>query len=374
MSKKVFLILISIVFFSCKKETKYHDGKKPTKLKWSFRTDYEYVDHNSNDEYNDDYDDYDHDYDITSTPSGNHNTIFVGAKDGMLYALEKETGKIRWKFKTEGEITAQAKTYANNVYFGSDDSFFYCLDVRTGKLQWKLKTRGGIDTAAIFKDNIVFINSFYLYALDAHSGQIMWRCKTGQTPTDITMNEKTIFVKDDFSFLHAINIENGEKKWEYPKTKLGVNLNNYASPLANEKDVFFTLGEDKFISYNIKTKKKNWEFKPKKNKIDVPPILTEELIIIADYDTLYALNINNGKTKWSYNKFENFNIDNLTQINDNVIIVQTLSKYILALEIITGKVLWEFEVDDNRHKFNEKLNFSENLILLSSGDKLFVYE
>ena len=48
-----------------------------------------------------------------SQPSLSGNAVFVGGQNLFLYALDKETGCVRWRTKTDGEIIS-----APAVYFG----------------------------------------------------------------------------------------------------------------------------------------------------------------------------------------------------------------------------------------------------------------
>jgi outer membrane protein assembly factor BamB len=47
--------------------------------------------------------------------------------DGNLYCLEYRTGRLRWKFGTEGAITGTPLVYDDVVYIGSTDHQVYAL-------------------------------------------------------------------------------------------------------------------------------------------------------------------------------------------------------------------------------------------------------
>jgi outer membrane protein assembly factor BamB len=46
-----------------------------------------------------------------------------------LYSLEYRTGRLQWKFKTEGPITGGIATGDELIYFGSTDHRLYALSV-----------------------------------------------------------------------------------------------------------------------------------------------------------------------------------------------------------------------------------------------------
>ena len=58
-----------------------------------------------------------------SQPSLSGNAVFVGGQNLFLYALDKETGCVRWRTKTDGEIRS-----APAVYFGESGEFIFVGD------------------------------------------------------------------------------------------------------------------------------------------------------------------------------------------------------------------------------------------------------
>src|SRR5881392_2555015 len=98
------------------------------------------------------------------TPAIDHGMVYVGSYDGKFYALDAQSGAVKWKFATEGERRFEAKgihgwqpksqTFADAfdvflsspavadgaVYFGSGDGNLYSLDANSGALRWKFRT------------------------------------------------------------------------------------------------------------------------------------------------------------------------------------------------------------------------------------------
>lgn len=65
--------------------------------------------------------------------------VYFGSYDNNLYALEKHSGKLSWKFKTNGFVHSNPTVYKDFVIFGSWDCNLYCLN-KMGKLLWKFQT------------------------------------------------------------------------------------------------------------------------------------------------------------------------------------------------------------------------------------------
>lgn len=83
-----------------------------------------------------------------SQPTVAGHSVFVGSHDGTVYALDRDTGCVRWQYRASAEVRtpivitnwsiddADAKPRA---YFGDILARAYALDARTGELLWVTK-------------------------------------------------------------------------------------------------------------------------------------------------------------------------------------------------------------------------------------------
>ena len=73
------------------------------------------------------------------------NTLFTASQLGTVYALNRQTGCIRWTFQADAEIRSALvieRDSINNLsrlYFSDFNAFVYALDLTTKKLLWKVK-------------------------------------------------------------------------------------------------------------------------------------------------------------------------------------------------------------------------------------------
>jgi outer membrane protein assembly factor BamB len=85
---------------------------------------------------------------VTSSPVIDAERVYVGSKDGYVYAFARATGRRIWRFKTEGPVDAPPTVVGSRVVVGSSDGYLYALDAATGKLGWRYETDGKILGAA----------------------------------------------------------------------------------------------------------------------------------------------------------------------------------------------------------------------------------
>jgi outer membrane protein assembly factor BamB len=85
-------------------------------------------------------------------------TIYFGSGDGNFYALDVESGYMRWVFKSGAEINSIPYADKEQVYFGSKDGKLYALSRETGQEIWTFPVRSQINSQVQrYGDYIVFV-------------------------------------------------------------------------------------------------------------------------------------------------------------------------------------------------------------------------
>lgn len=185
---------------------------------------------------------------ITSPAIGSDGTVFVASMDGKVYALEppEEAGqpvKVRWSFSSGarddkgGFENAPALDNDGVLYIGGNDGIFYALDAETGKVRWTFDgvARAGYTTFAIFSsaaigpDRTVYFGgkNGYLYAIREERGffrtgpAIVWRYRLGPgiQSSPLLGADGIIYIGDERGTLHAVKPpDSGESAtalWKY---------------------------------------------------------------------------------------------------------------------------------------------------------------
>ena len=86
--------------------------------------------------------------------------LFVGSRNGVMYALDKETGCLAWAFEADAGtrstpvVVRAASGGGATVYFGDAHAQVYALDAATGALRWKVKVEDHPD--AMITGGVVF--------------------------------------------------------------------------------------------------------------------------------------------------------------------------------------------------------------------------
>ncbi len=116
---------------------------------------------------------------ISSPAIGQDGTIYIGCLNGVLYALDAESGTDRWTFKTDGYFVIGSPSVDGNgvIYVGDSDGVLYAISP-DGKELWRWASNNSIESAPVVApDGTLYFTSTdsTLYALKNPTAVRNWR-------------------------------------------------------------------------------------------------------------------------------------------------------------------------------------------------------
>jgi len=112
---------------------------------------------------------------IQAAPVAADGMIYFGTRDAFFYALNANTGAMEWKFDAESSwIMAAANLKDNAIFFSTSDSYsFIAVNRQTGKELFRFKSSGYIYNTAAIVNNTAYFGDFtgQLFALDIRTGK-----------------------------------------------------------------------------------------------------------------------------------------------------------------------------------------------------------
>jgi outer membrane protein assembly factor BamB len=162
---------------------------------------------------------------ISGAPAAIATHLLLGTADNILYALNPADGQTLWTYEAKTSILENAlpDQVNNQVYFAAHDSIFHCLNLKTGKQKWHLFTFGIITSPPALLNNKIYIGTAegYVYCLDAtKSAKILWRKKLPMPvsgPLSLSAHGLFVPVSDpsvNKGALCALSLS-GELKWTF---------------------------------------------------------------------------------------------------------------------------------------------------------------
>ena len=115
----------------------------------------------------------DYDY-VQSSPNVAEGIVYAGSRDGNLYALAADTGRIIWTLATGDKIRATPTIDQGTVYIGSWDKLLYAVDAQTGQIRWASPVGGQVQSTAVVANGLVYSASrkASVVALDTQTGEL----------------------------------------------------------------------------------------------------------------------------------------------------------------------------------------------------------
>lgn len=166
---------------------------------------------------------------LSATPAVYENAIFAGGEDGNVYAVNEDRAPL-WPlyhsaFATEGPILAGLKVDAFGVYVASLDSKLYCIDRDSGRLKWKFYAGHPLDKAPQVTADTVYqaISHVGLAAIDKNGADPI------RSPRWIVKDAQRFLAEDSqYAYLRGPN----NSIWGVDKTNGQIKLRSTRNDLA----------------------------------------------------------------------------------------------------------------------------------------------
>jgi outer membrane protein assembly factor BamB len=192
-------------------------------------------------------------------PFARGSVLYIFEEDSAdLYALNVPDGSLRWKLHTAAEFTRFTPlTAGTTVFMGTNDGTVYALDGDTGTVRWQQSVPGaGIDSA-FAAGGALYVNTGpragstaalpTLYAFSADSGSLRWQASNfsatlaqdavyGFLTARRTVNG---FNSDRVAGLGALDVTDGKPRWSYLLQTLGEFAVSASAPVLLDRSLYF---------------------------------------------------------------------------------------------------------------------------------------
>jgi outer membrane protein assembly factor BamB len=239
-------------------------------------------------------------YPIEGTAAIADGTVFVGALDEHLYALDLATGKEKWKYKG-GYFKAHVSYHDGAVYVGDLDGIFHCVDARKGAKRWTFKTDGEIQSGANFSGEHVLFGSGdeHIYCLDKEGKQV-WKFQVPGGPvmgTPAIVKNRTFAAGCD-SNLTVLDLAKGKS---LGSVDLGGQVGATVAIAGDRLFVGTMSNEVLAVDWNKKEPALAWRFEPeKKQPFYSSAAVTDKYVVIGGRDKNVWCLDHKGQGQWKF--------------------------------------------------------------------------
>jgi outer membrane protein assembly factor BamB len=274
------------------------------------------------------------------------NTVYIGAGDGHLVALDFASGKLRWKYAT-GTLLGESSPAVSGtaVYIGDMDGVVHAVKTADGARVWTFKTTGEIKASPIVVRDMVLIGSYdtHLYALDARTGALRWKLETkGPVHATLALLGDLVFVAGCDSIFRAIRVTSGTQAYE-------IDAGAYvgASPVVDGDRAYFGTYENEVLALDLRARRVLWRYSDPTRQFPFvsSAALSQGRIVLGGRDKhVHSIDIATGKAAWTF--ATRARVESSPVIAGGRVYVGSFDGRLYVLDERTGQKTWEFDAGD----------------------------
>jgi outer membrane protein assembly factor BamB len=280
---------------------------------------------------------------VRSSPALSHDegTLYIGANNGNVYAVNAETGLVNWEFNTGGPVRSSPTVAGDGtVYVGSNNGTLYALDPENGSKKWEIATGGAIwSSPAVGEDGSIFVSSndgkLYartalgiekwttelgggflsspvigvggmvhlgseeglFFAVSPDNGNVIWEFNAGWTVYGAAAigPDGTVYATSNDGQVFALDSTNGGQKWS---RNLGTSL--YSSPALGEDRLYFGGRNGIFYALALADGAELWTKSTEGPILSSPTLGSDNVIYFGGYDRKVHAVDTEGNSVWSH--------------------------------------------------------------------------
>jgi eukaryotic-like serine/threonine-protein kinase len=258
--------------------------------------------------------------------------VFIGSCVGTFFALDRQTGKVRWSYDI-GQDGNQSSFHGNplvvndEIITGTDGSgigHVYAFEMATGKVRWKYPiTKGvpnstGLPTDILRLGNNIFGVTFgdELISLNAQTGKVNWTFPSGYSakksmwPESPALGVDRVFFGGMDGAVYALTAQSGQVIW---KRDLGARVSTNLTVAGNE--LYAGTTNDYIFRLNTKTGEIISQMKLETTPVGWPTLAGDSLLVYLNpnggaggAETLLSLDLALKQIRWHQEASSNWSL------------------------------------------------------------------
>jgi len=232
--------------------------------------------------------------------------IGTDGKIGHVYAFDRSTGAVRWKYRVnDWGVVSDVLRLKNSVYAVTLGDELVCLNLADGKVNWTFRSSYSnqaqnfhwTSTPALLNDYIYFGGlDGIVYALDANSGKQIWKRDLGaRVTTSVAAYEHDLYVGTSKRHIYRLNSGSGDVLSDFVTDSEP----RWSLILVDDSLVVF-LGDEVLASIDLSLKKVRWFAEASREWTSARPYLWHGAVLAGNRRELVAFRSSDGARQWSH--------------------------------------------------------------------------
>lgn len=281
-------------------------------------------------------------------------SIYMLDDDGIVTALDKATGHVRWTHKLGGLAAASPAVGDGNVYAvalnglgGSPTGRVAAYGPRTGHVIWARDLPSRAESSPLLHNGTLYFGSEdgTVYALDAKNGRTRWKYQaSGAVKGGPALANGILYFGDYSGHVHAVSAHDGHEIWSVGTNGARFGFGSgefYSTPAVAFGRVYLGNTDGRVYSFAAHSGKLAWATGTGAYVYSSAAVANVRglgpTVFIGSYDgNFYAFDAQSGAQRWSY--AAGGKISGSPTIVGNVVYFSNLAaKTTIGLDVRTGR-------------------------------------
>ena len=281
---------------------------------------------------------------IEFPPSIVDGKLYFCTQHGYVYSLRSKDKHVRWRYHLKGALFASTPTVdARSVYVTTFAGKLIVLNARTGKVRWMVGGLGATESSPLVWKGRVFFGSQdgHVYAVSIKHHRIVWRYQTGGAVKGAPAQLNGRIVVGSYSGAVYCLSWGGHLYWRRSTGGiLGSSEPFYATAALAYDTVYIGSIGGHIYALDLGNGGTRWSYSTG-GYVYSSPAVWHNLVFEGGYDdNFYALSAVTGRLVWRF--YARGPISGSPTVLDGIVYVSSLRGHTWGLDVRTGRVVWQF--------------------------------
>ena len=283
-----------------------------------------------------------------SSPVVVEGTVYAVSGDGIVHAIELESGHERWNVSLGAEASASPLVAGGQLIAADGQGTIHALNLPDGSAGWTFHADGPISgSPAVIGDRIVAAaQSGTVYALDPATGTVVWQASVGGEVTrSVAGGDGSIYLGLGADLV-AVSASDGSILW---RSTIGGG-GSVGTPTLAGGSVYASTGLDSdtdadhgVACVDAKTGKLGWRYtSDTKAQVYTPAVAGGRAYIVGHDHRIVSLDAASGKVGWSVERSSE--LEALPAVVGNAVYIVGNDGPVEAIDATTGTSIWSVPI------------------------------
>ena len=264
-----------------------------------------------------------------------------------------------WTFNMESPIHSSPAIYKDYLYVVSSNGILKAIDMETGEEEWDLDLESPSNSSPIVHKNRLYVGcEDGLKAVNINTHKVVWDYECDNVASTPFFHEDIVYFGSDDGHLYGLNTD-GKVKFD---KKLGDEVKS--SPIVVDDTIYVGSTNSKFYSLDT-DESKNWDFTTGDEILSSPSHVDDSVIFGSSDGNVYCLDDSNGDLIWKKDLSNKVLSSPTVDKHDKSIYIGSDEGNITCLDIRDGTVKWSHRTGD---KVQSTAALKDNLVAFGSNN------